>query len=75
MRGLKLFDDQGNEFAWLDWCTPELSKDCSWETQRIPKGSEIIGLQCNTDLMKDCIPRFGFILWQPQSRSIIANRV
>ena len=43
---MRLIDQFGKNIVELIWCTN--TTECKWVSRDIPKGSQIIGLYCNT---------------------------
>ena len=66
LRGMRLIDQFGKNIIELIWCTN--NTDCKWITQEVPKGQQIIGLQCNTKTNNSFIQCLGFILWTPSAK-------
>ena len=62
VNGLRFTDDKGINFVNEIW----YEKKGDWETKEVPAGSELIGIQCNTDSLSFSMPVLNFMLWCPK---------
>ena len=67
--GIRLTDEYGDIIIEETWFETDLSK---WVTQKVPKGNDVIGLQCYVE--EQTIRRLRFALWKPDYDFLINLR-
>ena len=62
IKGLRIEDENNDYLVNECWS----AGNGRWVMQKVPKGSEIIGIACNIKSFKSHVPHLAFLLWCPK---------